>query len=340
MPEAVVDAGVRQAEELLVQADALRRFNRLYTREISLIAEDHLESGLALADVRLLYELEHGPDCSSAAQLADLLGLDAGYMSRLVGRLRAAGLVERQRDAGDGRRWLLRLTPAGHDRLAPLEEKSRADLASLMHRLGAERSRELLRGAAQMEWALAVQGAGPQGVSGSAYRPACGRPVVLREDRPGDLGWIVERHGLLYAREWGFNQQFEALVAEVVASFARSRDPARERCWIAERDGERLGSVMLVNAYREAGVATVPTAKLRLLLVEPSARGLGLGRQLVAEALAFARKAGYRRMTLWTNDVLTAARAIYEKEGFDLVGREPHALFGAQMVGETWEREL
>jgi DNA-binding MarR family transcriptional regulator/GNAT superfamily N-acetyltransferase len=308
LPDSVID-----------QADALRRFNRLYTREVALLAEDHLESGLALAEVRLLYELEHGP-ALSAGELAGSLGLDAGYMSRLVARLRAAGLVERQRDDGDGRRWFLSLTAAGRGVLAPLEEKARWQIAGLFGRLGESRTRQLLQGAGEMEQALA----------GAA------RPVVLRQHQPGDLGWILERHGALYAGEWGFNQQFEALVADVLADFARRHDPSRERCWIAIRDGERLGSAMLVDA----GEAEVSTAKLRLLLVEPSARGLGLGRQLVAEAIAFARLVGYRRMTLWTNDVLTAARAIYQKEGFELVSSEPHQLFGTPMVGETWERDL
>ncbi len=251
-------------------------------------------------------------------QLAGDLGLDPGYLSRILARFDEDGLIARVQSAEDRRRAVLSLTDAGRAGFAPLDEAARDEVAGLIGGLSEPAQDELVSAMGRIE---ALLGADPA------------RPYVIRPPRPGDIGWVVARHGALYATEYGFDARFEALVATVAGAFLAAHDRAREACWIAERDGVNLGSVFLVRADDEL-------AKLRLLLVEPTARGQGLGRRLVEECLEFARAAGYRRVTLWTNDVLTAARRIYQQAGFRLIRSEPHRNFGPAIVGEDWEKEL
>jgi DNA-binding MarR family transcriptional regulator/GNAT superfamily N-acetyltransferase len=293
---------------------AFRRFSRFYTREIGV-----LDTPLPLAQIRVLYELGHR-DRPTAAELSRDLGIDPGYLSRILRQFEERGLLRREPAPEDGRQNLLILTEAGAAELAPLEARSRADIAALLSRLAAADQERVI---AAMETIENLLGAPPE------RRP----PYLLRPHQPGDMGWVVRAHGLLYAREYRFDDTFEALVAEIVAQFIKNFDPRRERCWIAERDGENVGSIFLVRASDEV-------AKLRLLIVDPSARGLGIGGRLVDECVRFARQAGYARITLWTNSVLVSARRIYEHAGFKLVASEPHHSFGHDLVGETWELQL
>jgi DNA-binding MarR family transcriptional regulator/N-acetylglutamate synthase-like GNAT family acetyltransferase len=299
---------------------AVRRFNRFYTRRIGVLERGFLKSPFSLAEVRVLYELAHR-DAPTAADVARDLGLDPGYLSRLMRHLVARSLVERRPSGRDGRRQHLRLTGAGRRAFAELDRRQTAEVRHLVRAVDpAQRTR--LTGAMQ-----AIEQ-----VLGATTEPAPG--YLLRPPHPGDLGWVVHRHGALYAQEYGYDERFEALVAQIVADFVAHARPRRERCWIAERDGAIVGSVFLVHKS--------PTvAQLRLLLVEPSARGLGIGRRLVDECIRFARQAGYRRMVLWTQSELLAARHIYEAAGFHLTAREPHDSFGRRhLVAETWELTL
>lgn len=296
---------------------AIRRFNRFYTRWIGVLQEGLLRSRFSLAETRVLYELAHRSD-ATATELGRDLGLDAGYLSRILARFEEDGLIARVPSAEDRRRSVLSLTNEGAAAFAPLDEGARGEIAGLIGGLAAPAQDELVGAMGRIE---ALLGADPT------------RPYVIRPPHAGDIGWVVARHGALYAEEYGFDACFEALVATVTGAFLAEHDPARERCWVAERDGVNLGSVFLVRASDEL-------AKLRLLLVEPAARGEGIGRRLVEECLAFARAAGYRRVTLWTNDVLTAARRIYQRTGFQLIRSEPHQKFGPSIVGEDWELVL
>ena len=298
--------------------DAIRRFNRFYTRRIGVLHEGLLDSPWSLAEVRILYELAHRPRVT-ARELARDLALDAGYLSRMLKGFERRGFVRREASQEDGRERLLSLTAEGRRALAPLEMRSQREVAAMLAPLS-ESSRARLVGAMS-----AIE---------SILDPAPGgAPFVLRSHRPGDMGWVVQAHGEIYRAEFGWDERFEALVARIAGEFIDKLDPAKERCWIAERDGERVGSVFVVRKS-----ATV--AKLRLLIVDPKARGLGLGASLVAECLRFARACGYRRMTLWTQQNLTAARRIYQTAGFQIVSREKHAMFGVPLVGETWEIAL
>jgi DNA-binding MarR family transcriptional regulator/GNAT superfamily N-acetyltransferase len=300
--------------------DAVRRFNRFYTRSIGVLDAGHLESPFSLTEVRVLYELAHR-EAPTASDLADDLGLDAGYLSRILRRFERMRLITRKAAAGDRRRIHLALTAAGRAAFRPLDRKASGHVAGMLDRAGARGRRRLVQAMSAIQAAL---------------EPAPGDgqpPVVLRRHRPGDMGWVVHRHGALYAAEYGYSDRFEALVARVVADFIDHLEPARERCWIAERGGEIVGSVFLVRK-------TAMVAKLRLLYVEPDARGIGLGRLLVDECIAFARRAGYRRITLWTQQSLTAARHIYESAGFVLTGSTRHADFGPREVAETWDLSL
>jgi len=298
---------------------AVRRFNRFYTKQIGLLHEGYLESPFSLSEVRVLYELAHR-EKPTAAELGRELGLDAGYLSRILRGFERRHLVERTASKADGRQSHLALTKRGRAAFAPLQARSHSDIGAMLGKLSGADQKRVLEAMNTIEGRL---GARPEGTT--AY--------VLRPHQPGDMGWVVHRHGALYAQEYGWDEQFEALVASIVAKFIQHYDPKRERAWIAEKDGEIVGSVFLV---RQA--ATV--AKLRLLLVEPRTRGLGIGARLVGECVHFARQAGYRKITLWTNSVLRAARRIYESAGFRLVHRERHRSFGHDLVGETWELPL
>jgi DNA-binding MarR family transcriptional regulator/GNAT superfamily N-acetyltransferase len=298
--------------------EQVRRFNRFYTRQAGLLHEHLVQSPFSLAEARVIYDLAQGEETTATA-LGAALELDAGYLSRILGRLTREGLVERRPSAQDGRQSLLRLSEAGRAAFAELEAGSRRDVGALLAGLGASEQRRLVAAMGAIEQVL---GARPQA-----------RPYLLRAPRPGDMGWVVQRHGLRYAEEYGWDASFEALVASIVAEFAQKLDPRREACWIAEIDGEPVGSVFLVRK-------SDAVAKLRLLLVEPGARGHGIGRRLVDECAHFARLAGYRQITLWTNSVLVAARHIYEAVGFRLVDSAPHRSFGHDLVGETWELDL
>ena len=308
--------------------EAVRRFNRFYTRRIGVLDDGLLDSPFSLAEARLLWELAQADARLTASRLARELDLDPGYLSRLLRRLKDRGLVRAGRSKEDARVQWLSLSPAGQRAFAPLDARSREQVGALLAGLGEPRQQALLDAMALIEDALSES-------------PREAAPITLRALQPGDLGWVVGRHGALYAQEYGWSSAFEALVARLAADFAERFDPAREAAWIAERDGERLGCVFLVQARDEARQQVIPAAaQLRMLLVEPAARGQGLGQRLVDECERFARAQRYRRILLWTNRNLDAARAIYQKVGYVLVDSEPHHSFGHDLVGETWEKRL
>ncbi len=298
---------------------AVRAFNRFYTQRIGVL-DPYLGSELSLTEVRVLYELAHR-DQPAASELARDLSLDAGYLSRILRRFESKGWLQRSPSPADARQSLLRLTDAGRAAFEPLQQRSREEAAALLDPLPPARREQLVQAMAALQGRLEPPAA-PRA-----------RAAVLRDPRPGDLGWVVMQHGELYAREWGYTDEFEALVAEVAARYLRNFDPAWEKGWIAELDGERVGSVFVVRKS-----ATV--AQLRLLILTPAARGLGLGGRLVDECIAFAHAKGYRRMVLWTNGQLDAARAIYAARGFTCTGSEPLHAYGQDLVGETWELRL
>lgn len=300
-------------DPLATDIDAIRRFNRAYTRRIGLLNRGLLKSEFTLVEARILYELAHRKGTTASA-LAEFLALDAGYLSRLLSGLVKRGLISREPSAEDRRAIVLDLTEAGHEAFAELDRRSKAEVGDMLERLTVANRRDLVSAMATIERHLAGE------------KPI---QIRIRTHQPGDLGWIVERHGAVYARDYGFDSGFEALVAEIAAKFLKDFDPARERCWIAELDGRRVGSVMLVKQSHDI-------AKLRLLLVETEARGLGLGRQLVETCLEFARSTGYREITLWTNSILDEARGLYESLDFSLVKEEPHHSFGRDLVGQDW----
>jgi DNA-binding MarR family transcriptional regulator/GNAT superfamily N-acetyltransferase len=297
---------------------AVRAFNRFYTRRIGLLQGGILESPYSLTQVRVLYELAHTSDLS-ATDLGDLLGLDPGYLSRILRGFEHGGLITRARTSNDRRRSVLGLTAKGRKIFSGLETRQSAEVERMLTPIAERGQVDLV---SSMRTIAEVLGdAVPE------------KKLSLRSHRPGDMGWVMFRHGALYHQEYGWDERFEALVGEIVVSFIRHFDPAREHCWIAELDGERVGSVFLVKH-------TQKIAKLRLLLVEPSARGHGVGKLLVKECIAFARKAGFLKITLWTNSVLDAARHIYIAEGFELVKEESHSEFGVGLIGQNWELPL
>lgn len=304
---------------LTARVAAVRRFNRFYTQKIGALGEGHLASPFSLTEVRVLYELAHRTE-PTASELARTLGLDAGYLSRILRHFTQRGLVRRSRSTSDGRNVHLQLTKKGERAFVPLEAKAGQAIASLLRPLPAKRQDTLLRAMRNVQSLL------------DAERNAPPR-VTLRPHRPGDMGWIIHRHGALYHEEYGFDETFEALVAEIAAKFIREFDSKRERCWVAEVNGEIVGSVFLVRQSDDV-------AKLRLLLVEPNARGLGIGKRLVHECTRFALEVGYKRITLWTQSNLDAARTIYRREGYKLVREEPHHSFGCDLVAQTWELDL
>jgi len=304
------------------RVSAVRAFNRFYTRRVGALGDHHLDSAYSLTEMRVIYELAHAVRPSASAIGRDL-GLDAGYLSRILRRFESDGLLARTPSAGDARKSDLRLTRRGRSTFAPLERRTRGELAAQLGRLSTPEQRRLLDAMQTIERLFGDRD------SERTERP----PFILRPHRPGDMGWVVERHGALYAREWGYSSAFEALVARIVADFLDHFDSRRERCWIAERNGANVGSVFVV---RETGTI----ARLRLLIVEPHARGLGIGRRLVQECVQFARQAGYQSMTLWTHSQLDAARRLYREAGFRCVRKTPHRSFGKQLVDETWELSL
>jgi DNA-binding MarR family transcriptional regulator/GNAT superfamily N-acetyltransferase len=299
--------------------DAVRGFNRFYTRQIGVLREGLLQSPFSLTEARVLYEIAHRPQ-PTATELCQELGLDAGYLSRILSKFEKSGLVSRSASRSDGRRILLKLSAKGRRTFATLDIRQRGEVASMLRPISPAGQSELVQAMQRIESLLG-------GRSES-------RPYVLRAHQPGDMGWVIHRHGALYAQEYGYDEQFEALVAEIAARFIQNFDAKRERCWIAEKGGEIVGSVFLVKESKTV-------AKLRLLLVEPSARGLGIGKRLVDECIRFARQAGYRKIVLWTQSELPAARHVYQQAGFRLVEEKPHRSWGREdLVSEIWELDL
>ncbi len=301
------------------RVDSVRGFNRFYTKQIGVLRKGYLDSPFSLAEGRVLYELVHRKH-PIATEVAKALDLDAGYLSRVLAKFEKRGLISRKHSGTDARQSHLSLTARGRQVFAPLEAKSQKHAAAMLDKLSGEDQKRLVDAMHTIEKLLVAQ-------------PEPELPYVLRSHRPGDVGWVIHLHGAFYAAEFGWDESFEALTAEIVAKFIRNFDPKKERCWIAERDGAILGSVFLVKK-------SARIAKLRLLLVEPSARGLGIGKRLVDECIGFAREVGYRKMTLWTQSNLYAARHIYEKAGFRLVKKWPVKQFGHEMISETWDLKL
>jgi DNA-binding MarR family transcriptional regulator/GNAT superfamily N-acetyltransferase len=300
--------------------DEVRAFNRFYTRQIGVISERLLDSPFSLAEMRVLYELAHR-DTPTATELARDLGLDAGYLSRILRRFEARRYVARTPAPDDRRHSRLRLTAKGRAAFAPLERRTRDAVGAMIGHLGGPHRQQLVSAMGTITRLL------------DRERPAETAPCLLRPHRPGDMGWVIQRHGELYAREWGYSPAFEALVARICADFLDRFDPSGERCWIAEREGVPVGSAFVVRKSKTV-------AKLRLLIVDPAARGLGLGGRLVDECIRFARDAGYRTLTLWTHGQLDAARRIYQRAGFRCVAAQPGHSFGRTLVDETWVLRL
>ena len=299
-------------------AEAVRDFNRFYTTRIGALGDSYVDSDFSLTEVRVLYELAHRDD-PAASEIAAALSLDPGYLSRMLASFRKRGLIVARPDAKDRRHSRLRLTATGRRAFAPLDQRARDAVVGLLEPLGVgERARML-------------------GAMSTIRRTLVGtdaaEPVTLREHKPGDIGWIVHRHGALYAEEYGYDERFEALVAGIVARFVQKLDRKRERCWIAERGGQIVGTIFVVAKSKT-------TAQLRLLLVEPSARGFGIGARLVDEVVRFSRDAGYKRIDLWTQSELTSARRLYEAAGFKRVGTKRHRMFGRPTIAESWRLEL
>ena len=302
------------------RVQAVRGFNRFYTKRIGVLQRGWLGSTFPLAEARVLYELAHHEQ-PTATDIGKELGLDAGYLSRMLRSLEQRGVVRRARSNSDGRRAHLSLTRSGHATFARLNQLTHNDVTAMLGKLSAGDQRRLVTAMRVVEELLSARRQ-----SATSY--------VLRPPHAGDLGWVVHRQGVLYAEEWGYNEEFEALAAEIVASFVQHFRLLKERCWIAEKDGEVVGSVFLVRKSETV-------AKLRLLLVEPSARGLGIGSHLIDECVRFARQAGYRKITLWTQSELLAARRLYKKAGFTLTARKTHDSFGRKgLVAETWDLAL
>ena len=298
---------------------AIREFNRFYTNVIGLLREGLLDTPYSLTEARVIFELARW-DQAEVAKLRRSLDIDAGYLSRIVHGFVRRGLLDRTTSDHDGRTRWLSLTPAGQAAFEPLQESARAQIGALLLALPDPAQAQLVAALGQVESLL-------------SGRPAAAQPYTVRAHRSGDMGWVVQRHGVLYAQEYGFDEHFEALVASIVARFIEHEDSSRERCWIAERGGVPVGCVFLVKASKKVG-------KLRLFLVEPDARGLGVGTRLVDDLLAFARAAGYRKVRLWTQSNLLAARHVYARAGFEKIDEEPHRSFAQDLVAETWELRI
>ena len=305
------------------RVDIVRRFNRFYTRQIGVLNEGLLDSPFSLAEVRVLYEVAQSPNVT-ASELADELCLDAGYLSRILMGFRKRGLIARKRSPSDGRQSHLSLTKKGQETFVLLNARSQEEVGVMLNRLSVAEQARLVEAMRSIENLLEER---------AEIQAAAKAPYLLRPHQPGDMGWVTYRHGLLYSQEYGYDEQFEALVAEIAAKFVQNYDPKKERCWIAEQEGEIVGSVFLVKKS-----ATI--AKLRLLLVEPHARGLGIGRRLVSECERFARQAGYKKIFLWTQSELLSARHVYSAAGYRKVHEESHHSWGKDLVSETWELKL
>jgi DNA-binding MarR family transcriptional regulator/GNAT superfamily N-acetyltransferase len=306
--------------EVDVRIQAVRHFNRFYTGQIGILQEGLLESPFSLTEVRVLYELAHRHGVTATGLCAEL-SLDAGYLSRILRNFEKRGWVSRKASSTDGRQSLLTLTSKGRAVFTPLDERSDRQVKQMLSRISPADHERLVHSMQVVEQVLAPG-------------PGNKEPYLLRSHQPGDMGWVTYRHGVLYSQEYHYDERFEALVAEIVSQFIQNFDPKCERCWIAEKNGERLGSVFLVRKS-----ATI--AKLRLLLVEPSARGMGIGKRLVQECIRFARQVGYKKMILWTQSELKAARGIYEQAGFQRVKQQAHESWSRKnMVSEVWELRL
>jgi DNA-binding MarR family transcriptional regulator/GNAT superfamily N-acetyltransferase len=301
------------------QVAAVRAFNRFYTRKLGVLDQQLLSSPFSLSEARVLYELAHREELA-AKEIGSELGLDPGYLSRIIQNFDENGLITRKPLPTDRRQYRLSLTAKGRQAFAKLDRSSQDEINSMLASLPRGDGQRVVRAMAAIERLLGAERGSP-------------RPAILRDPRPGDMGWVVQSHGALYASEYGFDSSFEALVAEIAAKFLGRFDASRERCWIADIDGAQVGSVFLVRD-------TDDVAKLRLLLVDPAGRGQGLGQRLVAECVAFAKACGYRKITLWTQSILVAARRIYQDAGFVRLASEPHRSFGQSLTGETWELSL
>jgi DNA-binding MarR family transcriptional regulator/GNAT superfamily N-acetyltransferase len=304
------------------QVDAVRGFNRFYTRQIGVLDEGLLHSPFTLTQARVLFELGQREQCT-AKEVGAVLGLDAGYLSRILRDFAKQQLISRKRSQADSRQIALALTAKGRKTFKELDRSSHESTAAMLGQLRSSDRQRLLASLNEVARTL------------SPAQKKAAEEILLRTHRPGDIGWAIERHGQLYADEFGWNEEFEALVATLFANFATKHDPKFERLWIAEIQGERVGCVFVVRNQDDPAVA-----QLRCLLVDPKGRGKGVGQRLVQECVAFARSAGFKKMVLWTNDVLIAARRIYEAEGFRLTKTDRHRSFGHDLVGQTWERDL
>ncbi|MDR0207674.1 MAG: bifunctional helix-turn-helix transcriptional regulator/GNAT family N-acetyltransferase [Pseudomonas putida] len=301
---------------IMERADIVRRFNRFYTRQIGALQEHLLQAEFSLTEARILFELGASAGLKSS-DLCHLLGLDAGYISRVIGGFEKKGLISRSRSAIDARASEIELTESGRKVLASLEQAAREEVVSMLQGLSEPQQEQLIQAMRKIQTQL--------GDGDPSY--------ILRDPQAGDMGIVVQQQARLYAREYGWNKEFEALVAEIVANYLREFDQSRERCWIAEKDGAVIGSVFVVK-HDET------TAKLRMLYVDASARGMGIGNRLLEESIRFARLAGYKHMILWTTSVLVDARKLYQKAGFQLVEEEQVHSFGKDLVSQTWAREL
>lgn len=298
---------------------AMRSFNRFYTKQIGVLHEHLLKSPFSLTEARVIYELAQC-DKTTATTIRKELGLDAGYLSRVLSKFKKRGLIEKKQSKIDGRQIMVWLTEQGRDAFTILNASSEKEIGAILRMLSVEDQKKLVKMMNTIESLLGIP----------KERKV---PYIIRPPQPGDMGWVVHRHGVLYSEEYSWDEQFEALVASIVADFIQDYDPKKERCWIAEIDGEIVGSVFIVKHSETV-------AKLRLLLVEPKARGMGIGTRLVNECVRFSKRTGYQKLTLWTNSVLHAARSIYDKLGFSLVHEEPHHSFGHDLVAETLELML
>jgi DNA-binding MarR family transcriptional regulator/GNAT superfamily N-acetyltransferase len=315
----------QEETELQKQVQAVRHFNRFYTRAIGTLGAHLLGSSFTLAEARVLYELSRS-ESSTATQISAKLDLDPAYLSRILAVFAKKKLIIRTESSADARQYLVKLTKAGKKEFSALNQKSAAEVTALLEPLNPADREKVVEAMTTLERLLSDERIAPPSVS----------PIILRPHRPGDMGWVVQRHGLLYAQEYGWDERFEALVARIVADFVDHFDSRRERCWIAERNDQPAGCVFLVKHLQ----APETVARLRMLLVEPSARGFGIGRRLVRECTFFARAVGYQKIELWTNSVLDAARHLYQQAGYQLIKQETHHSFGKDLVGETWELVL